>query len=661
MTVSSTVLVDIYDGDDATREWAITFPVTGLTTADIEIYVSEGGVSTLITTGYDVDLTTKIVTYPTVVSGLDVLTSSPLQKAVVRRTLDLKQEQIDVATEGAIPLTSVETGFDRITQMCQQIQEEVDRSVKVDFTQTTTDEMIASIAASVTAAELAETNAETAETNAAASALEATALAQFNVKAYDAVGDGVTDDSVAIKAAIAAASGGDEVVFPSGTYIISESIVISKGITLRGIGSAVIQGKAGFSGIYFDFDGSLSATGLVGWQSGTADSRRPFGLYDIAFQDDEGAGAVDTSTAIRIRNSYYGVFRPGKIQWFGKGIELGGTDSKSSFYNTIYLKSIFNCKYGIFVDVSSDAGSYVNANKVIGGQIQYTSTYWAGDTPYCIYIKGASGASSGSWSFIGTGLEMPGNSNYQFMYFEHLASSLFQMGHMEGGATDNTKITFGDTNVIDNIFILPYTALREIEISGTSYIENRWISRSLNVENSHPGITNDWNKTVSLNNYVKRILRYVDLSTNETIFGIDATANATNLSIMLGGRKISFGAVAPTAGGWGQGSVIFNTGAAGSGSPGWACTESGTFGSATDATGDTDGSTAVITGMADTSDFEVYDWVDVSAGFPTTGPYRVVYKTATSITLDTNSDSAETNITVDNSDPTFKAMANLAA
>ena len=136
MTIASTSLVDIYDGDDSTREWAITFPVTGLTTADIEIYVSSGGVSALVSTGYDIDLTTKIVTYPTVVSGLDVLTSDPLQKAVLRRTLDLKQEQIDVADEGAIPLTSIETGFDRITMMCQQIQEQVTRSVKLPITST---------------------------------------------------------------------------------------------------------------------------------------------------------------------------------------------------------------------------------------------------------------------------------------------------------------------------------------------------------------------------------------------------------------------------------------------------------------------------------------------------------------------------------------------
>ena len=68
---------------------------------------------------------------------------------------------------------------------------------------------------------------------------------------------------------------------------------------------------------------------------------------------------------------------------------------------------------------------------------------------------------------------------------------------------------------------------------------------------------------------------------------------------------------------------------------------------ATDATGDPDGSTAVIPGMTDTSDFDVGDAVTVSAGFPsTTDDYKILAKTSTSLTLDTNSTSAQTNVTV---------------
>lgn len=69
-------------------------------------------------------------------------------------------------------------------------------------------------------------------------------------------------------------------------------------------------------------------------------------------------------------------------------------------------------------------------------------------------------------------------------------------------------------------------------------------------------------------------------------------------------------------------------------------------GTAVDTSGDTNGSTAIITGMADTSDFNVGEYVTVSAGFPTTGPYKILSKSASSLTLDENSNSAQSNITV---------------
>lgn len=74
----------------------------------------------------------------------------------------------------------------------------------------------------------------------------------FNVKAHGAVGNGSTDDTTAINAAIALANtSGGTVYFPKGTYVISGSGLtpIQTGVVLRGAskGSTIIKPAASFN------------------------------------------------------------------------------------------------------------------------------------------------------------------------------------------------------------------------------------------------------------------------------------------------------------------------------------------------------------------------------------------------------------------------------
>lgn len=56
----------------------------------------------------------------------------------------------------------------------------------------------------------------------------------FNVKAYGATGNGSTDDTAAIKAALAAVPSGGTIFVPAGTYKVSAPLIIPPGVTFQG-------------------------------------------------------------------------------------------------------------------------------------------------------------------------------------------------------------------------------------------------------------------------------------------------------------------------------------------------------------------------------------------------------------------------------------------
>lgn len=81
--------------------------------------------------------------------------------------------------------------------------------------------------------------------------------ATLNVKSFGAVGDGITDDTVALQAA---ADSGKAIFFPSGTYLISSTVIYpigSKAVIIgNNVNDTIMQAASGFTGYMFRFDGS---------------------------------------------------------------------------------------------------------------------------------------------------------------------------------------------------------------------------------------------------------------------------------------------------------------------------------------------------------------------------------------------------------------------
>jgi len=97
--------------------------------------------------------------------------------------------------------------------------------------------------------------------------------ATVDVRSYGAKGDGITDDSKAVQAAIddAVANGVTTVLFPSGTFLV-DSVCLASGVTYRGVG-AILKKIANAGKWSRMFSTGCDAKGRINYRySGAADS-----------------------------------------------------------------------------------------------------------------------------------------------------------------------------------------------------------------------------------------------------------------------------------------------------------------------------------------------------------------------------------------------------
>lgn len=124
-----------------------------------------------------------------------------------------------------------------------------------------------------------------------------------SVKDFGATGDGATDDTAAIKAALAAHS---DIYFPSGTYIVSETIRASSVVHIDGDKDVTIRATTPFTGVSVT-DGGVPTT------------------LDAIFAIFAGTTINDIA-----------------------GTRIGANDEASSFIGKMNLDCNHNCDYGVF-------------------------------------------------------------------------------------------------------------------------------------------------------------------------------------------------------------------------------------------------------------------------------------------------------------------------
>lgn len=130
----------------------------------------------------------------------------------------------------------------------------------------------------------------------------------FNVKSYGAIGDGVTDDTAAIQAAIDACPAGGKIVIPKGTYKFTSTVELNKSIAIVGVGGryGAILTK------YFNGNGIEIITDYVSLLNIAIECNTEFRVTDtgsgLVLGDDQAVGNVHAHYVdIDVSSTYHGL------------------------------------------------------------------------------------------------------------------------------------------------------------------------------------------------------------------------------------------------------------------------------------------------------------------------------------------------------------------
>ena len=133
MTVSSTSTKDSYSGDDINTQFSYTFPIHS--TAELQVIErSSAGVETVKTLTTDYTIVDNGSAGGTVTFGSAPATGVTV---VLLRSTNLTQG-VDYIANDAFPAETHEAALDKLTFQVQEVQEELDRAIKISRTSTIT-------------------------------------------------------------------------------------------------------------------------------------------------------------------------------------------------------------------------------------------------------------------------------------------------------------------------------------------------------------------------------------------------------------------------------------------------------------------------------------------------------------------------------------------
>lgn len=143
MALSTTIMRALYTSNGSNTTFAIPGTIIESDSTEVKVYkLTTGGVVSLLTEGALQDYTLTGASPPTTPFDTDVELNAATPsgtKILVIRILALTQG-IDVNSNSeVISAITLELGYDRLTAICQQLQEQLNRAIKLNITSSVTD------------------------------------------------------------------------------------------------------------------------------------------------------------------------------------------------------------------------------------------------------------------------------------------------------------------------------------------------------------------------------------------------------------------------------------------------------------------------------------------------------------------------------------------
>lgn len=137
----------------------------------------------------------------------------------------------------------------------------------------------------------------------------------YSVKWFGAVGDGVTDDSLAVQGAVSALTHGGDIIFPSGnTFLIGSTIDVNRPLHVDVNAGAHLVGASGVDPM-FSMTAGASASGN----------------FSIVGADPKGSSITSNGgTIFRVRGDYYNYVESGKQSIIIRSLTLDGDEVADS-------------------------------------------------------------------------------------------------------------------------------------------------------------------------------------------------------------------------------------------------------------------------------------------------------------------------------------------